>query len=64
MTTKTKQENQKKGFITRTVYVSSFSSYGNWESFRVSEEDFDLVRDEMDRHESTKWYTVARTNYD
>ena len=51
--------NQKKEFITNIVYVSIFSSYGNWETFRISKEDFDLVRDEMDLHESTKWYTVA-----
>jgi len=64
MITKTNQKNQKKEFITNIVYVSIFSSYGNWETFRVSKEDFDLVRDEMDHHESTKWYTVARTDYD
>lgn len=62
MITKTNQKNQKKEFITNIVYVSIFFGYGNWETFKVSKEDFDLVSDEMDLHESTKWYIVARAD--
>ena len=43
------------------IYISIYENPDTWETFMISKEDFELVEDELGRHERTKWYITSDT---
>lgn len=44
------------------IYISIYKNPDTWETFIVSKEDFELVEDELGKHERTKWYVKVDTD--
>ena len=44
------------------IYISIYKNPDTWETFVISKEDFELVEDELSKHERTKWYVKVDTD--
>ena len=44
------------------IYISIYKNPDTWETFVISKEDFELVEDELGKHERTKWYIKTDTD--